>query len=166
MNGGRLCLRRVRQARWLDTPLWLPSGEATGDCLTDLITSNNRLSLYVLPPDAGDDLIQRVAIAVAATRERSDTLDYALFQEVVLGRIGIESQANPGETPDDLVNSLHVDLIKLTATHLRELAIAIRQDADMKRLTKHRVRERLAAALQASQIERARLKATLLQEIT
>src|SRR5437660_8036004 len=116
--GDRL-LRGVRLGRWLDSPGWLPAGEAPADCLSDLRAGDSELSVYVVPEKANP---AQVAIALAGTKQRIEESGYILFDVKMATALGIVIQERKGKTADPLVNTWHRDLVELSAGTLAELA--------------------------------------------
>lgn len=112
--------------RWLsDDPPWLGANDAVGDQVSDLKTSENRLSVFEVPP-ADPSTPLRIAAALTAARERLDDVEYCLFDDATLSRIAVRTKAAPGRTPDPLVNSWHKDLVELSGNLLTNLAMELR----------------------------------------
>ena len=109
----RICMTRylrvVRQRRWATFPdiEWIAPGETQADALLDLQTKDNRLSVFRVDNDID---IQRVVIALAATRDHVANLDYAIFDDDELIARGIDITRTVGETPDQTANTLHHDI--------------------------------------------------------
>jgi hypothetical protein len=138
----------------MEPPEWLSSGEVAADCLTDLATSGNILSVYFLPDDEDRELEQRVAIALAATRDKIDPFEYGLFREAILSQLALSFKQTPGNTPDSAVNALHYDIEELTGSGLLRLTMAMfQEERRFERLTKKQVKERLAAAIRDTQVD-------------
>ena len=102
-----LVLRGITQARWyrdMARP-WLERGEIPTDPLTDLRTSDNTLSVFLVEDDLSD--LGRVVTALAANRSNLKHFDYLLFDREVLSTTSIEAFPVAGTTADDDVNSRH-----------------------------------------------------------
>ena len=148
----------------MDTPSWLAPGHIAADCLTDLRTSGNKLSIWFLPDDQGFAL--RIAVAMAAMRDRIDTFDYAIFDAALLGESGFEVEESAGGTPDAEVNTHHRDIIKLSAARLLELAIAmVRVGPHFERITKREMTELLGSAVKESKLDRGRVTRKILDDL-
>ena len=117
----RLFLRAINQARWYKKPDvdWLEDGELKGDVLTDIEAKNGKLSVYKVTNEAD---AERISVALAATRERPDKVDYAVFEDSNLKSLGITINQTKGETPDDKVNTVHYELGDLTVKRIAKLA--------------------------------------------
>ena len=113
-------LRSVRRGRW-ERPKWLQSSqeEVQADALQDLATENNILSVYLA--ESQQD-IDHIVIALAATRDNPQNVDFAVFSDAGFQEAEIEVIEAAGETADSRVNELHRDLGKLTAQQLLTLA--------------------------------------------
>jgi len=156
-------LRTVRQSRWFVHPAipWLQPGELQGDAFLDLKTEDNTLSLFEVDHAAN---AERIAIAVAAGRERPDTVDYAVFDGGPLAGLGIRVQQTTGTTADVAINGLHYNLHQLTARQLVDLAALVSQGT-IRRILGKRVKEMLNEGLMAERLDRARMKEELLRQL-
>ena len=137
-------LRSVRQGRW-QPPDWLPpdQNEVQADALRDLATDNNVLSVYLA--ESQQD-IDRIIVALAATRDNPQNVDYAIFDDEEFLGAGIETIETEGATPDRRVNELHRDLGKLTARQLSALASMIAKGRILRR-PRSQVRRGIRAAI-------------------
>ena len=113
-------IRMITQSRWLDTPPWLPAGGVPADSITDLKTSGNVLSLFVLPSD-DDTALLRLAAAMVAKRDRLGHFEYFEFLESELLRLTLKVVQSRGDTCDDVVNTWHVNLVELDGNRLLAL---------------------------------------------
>ena len=106
-------LRVINQTKWYKKPdvNWLEDGELKGDALADIKTDNGKLSVYKVTNEAN---IERISVALAATRERPDKIDYAVFADSNLKSLGITVNQTEGKTPDGEVNKVHYELGDLT----------------------------------------------------
>ena len=146
--GDRL-LRQVRAWKWLeDDPSWLAGGNAPAECLMDLRSPDNRLSVFVVPP--GEDPSQ-VAVALAGCgKQKFDESGYVVFDSDILNELAIAIDASEkGATPDDKVNTWHRDLIELSATKLAELARVLWHEREnlLDSVPKQLVEERLVTGV-------------------
>ena len=153
-------LRVVRQARWFRLD-WLPSDELQADAFSDLQTRDNKLSVYRLDSDAD---VQLVIVALAATREQLDNLDYVVFNDSGLGSLSIDLFQETGETPSDRANNLHWELRHLTNTRLLGLAQLL-SESHHDRISKKQVQLWLKDALRAGVLDESKMKNTLLAKL-
>ena len=113
-------LRKVRRGKWVKNPVadWPEDSGLHCDALDDMQTRECSLSVYAIM-DAADS--QRVAVALAATREEISLMDYAVFEGSSLESLGITIRQTKGDTPDIDVNELHYNLGNLTVKRLAQL---------------------------------------------
>ena len=149
----RLFLRVVKQRRWVRQPDedWLEDGELKGDALSDLNTQHGRLSVYTVSSEVDK---QRVAVALAATRQSFSNMDYVVFSDSDLKSFGITIQQTPGRTPDSEVNNLHYGLGKSTVDRLVRLATIISAGMS-KRILEKRIKTLLHEAVSTGQLNKA-----------
>ena len=143
-------LRSVRQGRW-QPPDWLPpdQNEVQADALRDLATDSNVLSVYLVESEQD---IDRIVIALAATRDNPQNVDYAVFGDDEFRVAGIEVIESEGATPDRHVNELHRDLGKLTARQLSTLASIITKGR-IRRRTRSQVRRGIQNAIKSGVLD-------------
>ena len=114
-------VRGVNWGKWAgDAPAWLQAGEAPAHCLFDLRPTANDLSVYRVPEGSPPD---RVAVALAGTKQRFDAAGFIAFDPAIVNDLGIvidDTQA--GKTPDPTVDEWHENLIQLSATAMARLA--------------------------------------------
>lgn len=77
------------------------------------------LLVYVVDSEAS---IERIVVALAASRDRVSNLDYVVLEDTNLSSLGITVLSTTGQTPDMVANSLHYDLGHLTVDKLVGLA--------------------------------------------
>lgn len=144
-------LRLVRQRRWATFPdiEWIAPEETQADALLDLQTRNNRLSVFRV--DSDND-IQRVVVALAASRDHVANIDYAIFDDDELIVQGIDITQTVGETPDKTANMLHHDIHNLTVRQIELLARTIAL-ADHTRIHRRDIQTMLRDALQSGDLE-------------
>lgn len=116
-------LRGIRKAKWArNTDLrWLSAGQIQADALTDLKSTDNKISLYLVD-DSDEEQKLRIAAALATTKEHLSNLDYALIDPDFLSGLGVSVEEIQGTTPDEVVNELHRDLVQLTVEQIYEIA--------------------------------------------
>jgi len=164
MTDERLFLRKVRHSRWVDSPDWLPAETIEADCLTDLQTSDNNLSIYLLPE--AEEAAMRAAVAIAATRDSIDTVDYALFEVAVLEGLSLEVEVSGGGTPDSEVNAYHREVVKLSGKLLLDLATAMRKAGPrFGRIRRKELKERIALGLDEARLDREKVNRGILDKL-
>jgi hypothetical protein len=152
-----LLLRAIRKNRWYksEAVAWLPEGEIQADPLGDLATSNNTLSVWQVEDD--DSNLEKVITALASSRASISNLDYAVLNIDLLTETGIKIEINPGETPYELANVWHRDLIELTATKIVRLAETMMQNSHILRIPEKRVLDLIKDAVHNGQIDKTKL---------
>jgi hypothetical protein len=113
-----LAMRRVKRPRWYSQAVlpWLERGEVPADPFTDLRTSDNSLSIYVIEDDKSN--LDQVVTAMSATCDRPQNFDYLLFDIEILSQVNIEVRESKGKTPDNEVNGWHRDLVEISGNRL------------------------------------------------
>lgn len=156
-------LRSIRQGRWA-LPQWLTEQckEVPADALNDLSTTGNKLSVY--RADSQND-IDRITIALAATRDNLQNVDYAVFDDAEFQRIGIQITPSLGKTPASLVNDLHHDIVKLTAQQIAALATIIANGRKGRRPHKQ-IRDGLHLAIKRGELNKNEMKQQLLNALS
>lgn len=151
----RLFLRTVKQRRWFkqQDENWLEDGELKGDALSDINARNGKISVYIASSEAER---QRIAVALAATRQNFSHMDYVVFSDSDLKSVGITVQQTPGTTPDSEVNILHYELGKLTTDRLVNLATII-SAGEHKRILKKKIEKLLREAAISGQLNKAKV---------
>src|SRR5687768_8214903 len=107
-------MRVVRRNRWYPEGLqaWLRKGEPPADSLLDLQTEDNQLSVWLI--DDGRSDVERIAVAIAATRQSLSPFDYRLVRLHAVTRLRLRLAQTPGNSADQEANHLwHRDLSRL-----------------------------------------------------
>ena len=108
----------LRTNRWLETEGRAPY-DFPADVITDLATKGGQLSVFeVIEPITAE----RIAIAVAAGKQKPHHTGYAVFDRAAVEGLGIACEKTTGGTIDAAVNSVHYNLHVPTAGKLVELA--------------------------------------------
>lgn len=107
--------------------------EVQADALLDLRTSANELSVWRVGDEA--DCLSRATVALALQRQSLQEYDFGLFTEDAVRALDIELCNTEGNTADPEFNNRHVDLVKLTARKVADLAALIRREQNIKRHT-------------------------------
>ena len=132
-----LLLRIVRKSRWLGNPLWLAAGEMQADPLADLRTSSNSLSVWEVTDDRSN--LEDIVVGIASSKDYLANVDYALFEESIVGGLGIQIELTPGTTPHARANPWHRELVRLSARKLVDLAHLMMKKATLERVQENRV---------------------------
>jgi hypothetical protein len=122
----KLYLRKISKQRWIDEPPWLPKGETPADCVSELKTVGNALSVYLVDSGEPESWTARVAAAIATGSESLRPVEFFYLSTELLERLSVNLVRTPGKTPDDAVNAWHFELQELTATKLAEIAREVR----------------------------------------
>lgn len=156
-------LRVTRRGRWETYPKtpWLPPGEIKADALRDLQTRENVLSIYIADDESS---VNKICLAIAATRETVGSVDYAIFDAAELPPIGIEPTRSAGGTPDQEVNRLHCDLTMLTVEKVSRLAQVIAAGVH-NRIPQKSIEASLRSALRTNSLDRNGINSQLLRRL-
>ena len=120
----------VRPERWWRLEAWHDRGEVPADCVTDLRTSSNALSVFEVS-DTREELEVMAALALEKAiggRDRRQSLDGStglLFEPGLLDHLQIHASASNGRTKDVRVNARHRDLVELSGAKLASLALEL-----------------------------------------
>lgn len=146
-------LRKVRKSKWYKNPDvdWLQEGELQADALVDLLTKNNKLSVWLVDGDQSN--LERIAAALSITNDNLSNFDYKLIPTDIIGNLGIKVEDDLGETPDSEANHYHRNLIQLTATQVFELANLMHTQTDNKRIRDRKVEELLRHGLESQHFD-------------
>ena len=155
--------RKLSQKRHWDGLPWLGSQETQADAVKCLMTSQNRLSVFVL--DRADDQTERVVAALAVTRDSLAHLDLAIAPEEVLARCDIRRDRVQGQTPDPGVNDWHEDLVDLTAGKIARLAAAIKDEGEIRRYNLKKVEAAIRQSLDEDFIGAEQINGKLVQSL-
>ena len=114
-------MRGVKRPRWYKEKVrpWLERDQVPADSLTDLRTSQNSLSVYLIEDDKSN--LDRVVTALSVTRSKLQEYDYLLFDVGILSQVNIKVRESKGETPDSEVNEWHRHLVEISGNQLLAL---------------------------------------------
>lgn len=135
-----LVLRKIKKAKWYKNGVvsWLKEGELQADALTDLKTTNNRLSVWLVQDDKSN--LDRIITALASKCEYSTNIDFALLDQSILEQLVIKWEKTIGDSHDDEINHIsHLDLIELTARKLYQFAHKIKTNGTTTRYPEKKV---------------------------
>ncbi len=142
-----LLLRKLEKKRHWDLSdlAWLDATAAPADALRDFQTDNHTLSVFLVASDESD--LGRVIAACALTRDYVTEFDFALLEYGAFQALGLRETVAPGDTPDEAVNGLHLNIEELSAGDVALLAGAIRAEGKIRRYLPKKVREAIEISL-------------------
>jgi hypothetical protein len=161
-----LVLRKIKKAKWYKNVVvpWLKKGELQADALTDLKTTNNRLSVWLVQNDKSN--LDRIITALASTCEYLTNIDFALLDQSILEQLDIKWEKTKGDSHDDVINQTnHLDLIELTATKLYQFAHKIQTNGTMTRYLEKKVINLVIEAIRIGRIAKNRLNEKIQRRI-
>ncbi len=161
-----LLLRKIRLDRWLSLQdeAWIPQDDVQGDPLVDLGTKEGKLSVWTVEDDQSN--LWRVVAALASNCHTLSNLDYAIFDEVIIGQLGLQAQQTNGNSRDDEANAKwHRDLVELSAGRLAVLVRDVYRHCEKKRVPKADVTQLLVRAIEEDRIQLSRLDRRLSEKI-
>lgn len=141
---------------------WLVSSEVQSDALLDLQTKGNALSVYKVDDEQE---IDRAVIALAANRDHIANLDYAIFDDSLLKAYDIALVQVDGETPDSVVNKMHFDAIRLTASKLSRMAWVISL-GERRRVNERTVENRIREAINYRWLDLSKMKEGVVKKVS
>ena len=162
-------LRTIRLSRWdnelmLGAP-WLPDGDFVADPLADLATERGVLSVWLVEDDRSN--LDRVLVALAATRDHLSNVDYLILDEHLVAETGVVVRQTTGATPDHAANvRWHRDLIEVSGHRLAGLAGVALTAGQIGRLHQKPLRRLLQQALETGHVDPARLRPCVLSKLT
>ncbi len=161
-------VRKITRAKW-DRTEQLADGEIPADAVTaDLRTTDNALSLWAAAEAEGDALNDAV-LALVAGADRVDKIDVVWIQRAKFDEVGVSLDETDGRTPvSDLVDR-HVDAVKLDLLRLgifAEQVVSALGAAQHKRLTKKKVAQLIAAAVDADRVSLEDLEEKVQAEVS
>lgn len=138
---------------------WLADGELVADALKELRTTRGSLSVYRV--DSEKRSFDRVVSAYACTRNSLNDIDYVLLPLEVI-EASFDISATLGETADDEVNEMHLDIEHLSASKLLLLA-HIFQDhhSSMVRIRKKLITSKIRISIERKHLDFSRINKAL-----
>lgn len=141
-------------------PSFLENGDIPADCLSDLRTKENKLSVWYIDDDSSN--LPRVLTALAANCDDLSNIDYLLFDHQIVAELGLEVSKTSGGTPDKEANSAwHRDLEDLSGRKVLNFATAIFYGSTLGRKPENVVSEWLKAGIDNNYLDRSKLKPKL-----
>jgi hypothetical protein len=158
-------LIKVRKTRWYrPPPAFVPEGDVAADCISDLRISDNALSVWLIEDSNAN--LDRVVTALAANSERVENIDYLLFSDSVVSRLGLKIKNVDGGTPDSNANhQWHRDLIELTGRKTLEFVIAVYSECTTGRVLKPTVIELIKKAVVNNELDASLFKPKLAETV-
>lgn len=165
-----LLLRQIVIANWLTDPdwleadgsdaryvepSWLPAGELSASVLRDLTSKTGELSVFQVDTSVDPrPTILRIGAAMYAKRPRVDDFEYCLFEEALLDRVRIEvDDEEIGATPDEEINRLHLNMVRLTVRKVSGLAEALKRYSRRDRILRDEVHRAIADGMRSGNLE-------------
>lgn len=130
-------------------------GGLQADALKNFKTKENAFSVYEVENELTD--IERILAAIAGTRDNVQEVEYASFDSNLLEEHEIKTKKIKGDTADDEVNNLHIDLIDLTAKQLYLLASSIQKDGKLIRILKKEIGRKITEGLKEGYLDKKKL---------
>lgn len=159
-----LLLRKIKRRRWDKLP-WLEEGKAQADALSDLQTTENKLSVWHVEDDKSN--LPDVVIAVAAKRNSASQFDYALFDQTRLTKLRVRIEHTVGDTYHKEANaSWHRDIVELSAEKNAELANLIMEHGTTARIGEIKVISLINQAVISGVIDVNKLDPNLRKELS
>lgn len=158
--------RKITRAKWDKDGF--ADGEVPADAITaDLRTKDNKLSFW----QCGDGTIcevEEAALALAAAAERVEKLEIVWVSAEDLHADGQTKDETEGRTPVAELLSRHVDVSLLDYTRLGKVAYRIAtamKDDQYEQLTRRRVADLIAKAVEQGRVELSELKEKVRSEV-
>ena len=134
------------------------------DALGDLKTTSNTLSVWRVYEDESN--LQEVILALASTRQSVSNYDYALIGDGTIAELGISLNDSPGDTLVASVNALHCDLVRLEASQVYQLAVAICANGKIDFMSEKSVGKLLAQGFQSGMVQANEINPSLRVSLT
>ncbi len=146
----------LRTNRWLETKGLQPPN-FPADVITDLRTQGDELSVYEVSQEVS---AERIAIALAAGKQKPEETGYAVFDRAIVVGLGINAKKKSGTTIDTDVNGCHFDLPIGTVSKLLELA-GVMATGEIIPILRKTVEERLKEGLKSGQLDGNKMNESL-----
>jgi len=142
---------------------WLKEGEIPADVTSDLKTSQNELSIWVLSEDKSK--LFRCLSAFAVERKHVDHIDYIVFDEEIITELNLKTNSTKGNSKDKEVNNLHKNIMELSSNKLELLAKKILSNCEGGRIDKKELAKNIKLSLENGWIDKNRINNEFLEEI-
>lgn len=140
---------------WEDALPWLEHDDIPADPLGQITTYKNTLSVFEVNDDPSR--IERVAVALAAGKQKLDDVEYIVFDQSILDEVGIVLDNKLGKTCDPEVNDWHRDMKEVSANKLVSFAKKAVPALKPNWVLAKKIRQLLVAACRERKIELAKL---------
>ena len=162
-----LLVRKINQAKWRSTR-GLMSGETPADAVTaDLRTSDNRLSLWAVPPD-DPPAIDEVVLAMCTSFDALDAVDFIFLEKEKLEHEGIQVDVSPMDIRITKPKAVHWDAVCLDVIRLGKFATMVKRTIDsdqVKRITTSELKNIIRTAIQGNRLTLTDLKENVRRKI-
>ena len=156
-------VRKLEKKIWLDRQIAAEFGGLQADALKNFRTSDNTLSVFLVDTDLVP--ADRIVAAVAGGGQHLTAIDYAVFDTAVIDEIGIATARNQGNTPDEEVNSQHLDLVSLTADQVVTLARSVQDHGEMRRINRKDIASLLEKGISDGKLKPQKLNQELFAKL-
>jgi hypothetical protein len=142
----------------------LEEGEFQADPLADFQTTENIFSVWLIEDDLSN--LNRIITALAANCDHIQNIDYIIFDQGLLAKVGIQMQNSQAKTPDGEVNSnWHYDLIEISAQRLLRLVEVLIDRVEPQRVLQRQTTQWITDAVLSGQINIRDLKKHIREKI-
>jgi len=142
----------------------LEEGQFQADPLGDFQTTENMLSVWLIEDDLSN--LNRIITASAANCDYIQNIDYIVFDQGILAKVGIQMQNSQAKTPDGEVNSnWHYDLIEISAQRLLRLVEVLIDRVGPQRVLQRQTTQWITDAVLSGQIDIRDLKKHIREKI-
>ncbi len=154
----------IKKRKWdkLSVP-WLQGQGIQADPLSDLRISDGNLSVWHIKDDMTN--LNDVILALAITRSNIDKLEYGLFDPAVVVDAGVTVQESPGNTPLEIANSWHRDLVQLTIDKVCRLTKSMFENLEKRRILEDEIRTMIIEAIDREVLDSKKLNKDLRNKV-
>ena len=158
-----ILFRKLQKKLFMDPQKAKELGGLQADALKNFTTMENALSLWEIQNELND--IERILAAIAGTRDNVQEVEYATFDSKILEELEIKTNKIRGDTADDKVNNLHIDIIDLTAKQVYLLASSIQKDGELRRILKNKIGRKITENLKVGYLDKRKIDEKLLPKL-
>ncbi len=158
-------IRKLEKKIWLDIVVAKEIGGLQADALKNFKTTENKLSVYQIENIDDRTLVIRVLAAIAAGRDKPGEIDYAIFDSMILKKVGINVEQIEGDTADQEINKLHLDLTQLKAEQILFLAEYVQKEGILERISKREITQSLTTGLEKGKLLKSKVNLKLLNKL-
>ena len=143
---------------------WIPADDIRADAVNNFQTTDNCFSVYKID-EADDSLIDRILIAIAATKDNADKIDYAVIDDELFNSLNIEFEKIDGMTPDNDINSMHLDVIKVSGGLLVSMTKEVMLKVETKRMSIKSVKKKIIEYLGKGYLDKNKMRKKLVDSL-